>query len=284
MARHLNKLEYACSYCQQRYNTNTDLRLHVRVVHLAVKKYACETCGMTFRKKATRDEHAAMHSDVYAFECSQCDKKFKRKLLLSNHVNYVHERIRSACPHCDKDFRTSYILNNHIETVHGIKTRFVCDICVVTYSTQEQLDSHRARHDNPKELECPTCLILFPSNDQLGDHLCITYRDDYVCCGRDLHYHTFYNRHMLLTHGVTTNARVKPIPGQLMARMRAQRKRIETCPKCKKTFATRTLKRQHMEICKGAEEPPHEEPTDDRGGEDGGDDRDVDLEMNFKVE
>ncbi|EAT34140.1 AAEL013594-PA [Aedes aegypti] len=253
-ARHLNKQEHICSYCQRGHNTITDLRKHIQVYHLGVANYLCDTCGLAFRKKATRDEHQLGHSDVYAFACKMCDKKFKKKPQLQKHINIIHEKVRIPCPYCEKHFPTQYLLNSHIECAHNIQTRFTCDVCVATYRSQETLDNHRARHDNPHDLECARCLILFPSQEQLGDHLCITYRDDYVCCGRDLRYHGMYNRHMQLEHGITTNARVKPVPGALMAKMIAQRKRIETCPKCKQTFATRTLKKQHVETCMGSAE------------------------------
>nr|XP_029732457.1 zinc finger protein 184-like [Aedes albopictus] len=263
MARHQGKQEHICSYCQRGHNTDTDLRKHIQIMHLRVANYLCDTCGVAFRKKANRDEHQLGHSDVYGFPCQQCDKKFKKKPQLTKHINLVHEKVRVPCPHCNHEFQTFYLLSNHIELVHGIQTLFVCDICVSTFRSQDALDSHRARHDNPHELECARCLILFKTRELLDDHLCISYRDDYICCGKDLRYHAMYNRHMLMKHDTKTNVRVKPIPGQLVAKMRAQRKRIERCPKCEQTFATRALKKQHMETCSMGGE---ERIDDDDGG------------------
>lgn len=57
-----------------------------------------------------------------------------------------------------------------------VQTRFVCDVCVQAFDSQEKLDSHKARHASPKELECATCLVVFPSADRFDGHLCITYR------------------------------------------------------------------------------------------------------------
>lgn len=263
MERHSKTYEHACPYCEQRRSTKSDLRQHVRKVHFNLKNYSCEACGMVFHTKKTRDEHERTHSDTYGFPCAQCDKKFKRELALKNHVKIIHENYRVSCSHCNGEFSSTYKLNNHIECVHGIQTRFVCDICVFTLLSQEKLDLHRAQHDNPHELQCGTCLVVFPTLEEFAGHLCITYRDDYVCCGRDFRYHYMYNKHMMMKHGLKTNVRVKPVPGQLMGQMRALRKRIETCPKCEQVFATRTLKKQHVDNCTGVSDAAeHQEAID----------------------
>lgn len=191
----------------------------------------------------------ATHSNTYAYPCTLCDKKFNVKKYLKSHISTVHERNRLPCRYCSITYDRNYKLNNHIESAHGIQVRFVCDVCVTTYNSQDKLDVHMARHNQPHEMECGRCLTAFTSKNLLDSHPCITYRDDYICCDRDLRYHYIYNKHMLMKHGIKTNVRVKPTPGLLMGQMRAQRKRIETCPKCDQIFATRTLKKQHMEIC-----------------------------------
>ncbi|XP_062542649.1 zinc finger protein 626-like isoform X2 [Armigeres subalbatus] len=253
VARHQNKFEFVCTYCNRGHNTKNDLKVHIQKVHLREARFPCETCGMVFQRKFVLESHALTHSNVYKFPCTMCDKKFKENRKLKRHIVVVHEKVRIPCSHCELDFLCKYKLNNHIENFHGIQTRFVCDVCVLTFDCQDKLDSHRARHDDPKELECGRCLSAFTSEDVFTNHLCITYRDDYVCCGRDLRYHYMYNKHMLMKHGMTTNVRVKPIPGQLMGQLRAARKRIESCPKCDEIFATRTLRKQHIEICRVGE-------------------------------
>ncbi|XP_062542644.1 oocyte zinc finger protein XlCOF6-like [Armigeres subalbatus] len=249
MKRHQKKYEHACPYCDQKRNTKHDMSIHIRKTHLNAMDTACRFCGMTFRGKTALDEHERIHGDHFGFPCKQCDKKFKRWRALTKHVKTVHENFRVICEYCDSSFVSKYHLNNHIEKVHGIQTRFVCDICLVTCTSQEKLDVHRSLHENPHESQCGTCLAVFTSMELSADHLCITYKDDYVCCGKDFRYHLMYNKHMYIKHGIKTNVRVKLVPGQMMGQMIALRKRIETCPKCEQTFATRTLKKQHMEIC-----------------------------------
>lgn len=176
MARHQMKLEYECPYCQRRHNTKSDLRTHIRWRHLTKKVFPCEICGMSFHRKSIRDEHLLTHSTVYAVSCTICDKKFKAEKFMRKHISVVHEKVRMNCSYCTANYQSIYKLNNHIESAHGVQRRFVCDVCVQTFSSREKLDSHRARHDNPHELECATCLAVFNSKDQIGDHSCITYR------------------------------------------------------------------------------------------------------------
>ncbi|XP_038120998.1 zinc finger protein 708 [Culex quinquefasciatus] len=238
-----------CEYCQRTFKTKCDLRNHVKNIHLSDSVFKCETCGMEFRRKTILKSHEARHRDVYNFPCQQCDKKFKIKNLLQKHIATVHNEASLECEHCFKMFHRRALLMDHIETKHKIQMRFVCDVCVAIFYTQDDLVTHKARHENPKNLECGLCLIVFPAQEQMQDHLCITYRDDYTCCKRDWRQHQQYNRHMFLKHGVKINARVKPDPHLLQGQVRAKRKRVESCSKCEAVFATRTLKKQHQETC-----------------------------------
>uniref|UniRef100_A0A1Q3F363 Putative c2h2-type zn-finger protein n=1 Tax=Culex tarsalis TaxID=7177 RepID=A0A1Q3F363_CULTA len=242
-----------CEYCQQTFKLSTDLRNHIRNIHLSDRVFKCETCGLEFRRKTTLNVHESRHSDVYNFPCQQCDKKFKVKSLLKKHISTVHEEASLQCEHCFKMFHRRTILMDHIEKVHKIQMRFLCDVCVAMFNSQEKLASHRARHDNPKNLECGRCLIVFPTQEQVLDHMCITYREDYFCCGRDWRQHQHYNRHMFLKHDVKINARVKPDLSLLQGQIRAKRKRFESCSKCEAIFPTRTLKKQHQETCLAGE-------------------------------
>ncbi|XP_058461901.1 zinc finger protein 431-like [Malaya genurostris] len=249
--RHLNEKKYRCDYCGKGHNTSDDLRLHINIQHNAAYLFPCDVCGLEFKRKDILNSHQKIHSDAKDYQCDVCDKQFKKVCSLNRHRKTVHEKVRVACEHCDEMFPRRTKLRDHIEYVHGIRSRFNCDICLQLFDSQETLDVHKKRHENPKDLECGVCLALFASPEMMKKHLCISYRDDYICCGRDHRYHYPYNKHMLIKHGIKTNVRVKPVPGQLVGYLRAKRKRVETCSKCEAIFATRLLKRKHMEKCVG---------------------------------
>ncbi|KAL9700482.1 hypothetical protein quinque_003923 [Culex quinquefasciatus] len=240
---------FSCEYCQQVFKLKLDMQSHIKRVHLAETMFKCGTCGLEFKRKCTRDSHEICHSNVFNFPCQQCDKKFKLRSQLMKHIRRVHKNPFFHCEHCSKPFYTRDNMLNHIEHVHGIQMRFLCDICVASFESEEKLSIHKSRHENPKMFECARCLFVFGTQEQYFDHLCITYRDNYICCDRDFHDHQPYNRHVFLRHGLKVNVRVKPQPGVLLGTLRAQRKRFEICQNCDACFPTRIAKKQHQETC-----------------------------------
>ncbi|XP_053687087.1 zinc finger protein 43-like [Sabethes cyaneus] len=249
--RHQNLLQYGCSFCGKKHNTKQDLRLHINNRHNAAHFYSCETCGLQFKRKSVLNDHVLIHSNRRDYKCDKCDKAFVRPATLKLHRQTVHDKVRFTCELCDESYVRKLKLQDHMEYVHRIQCKFPCDVCLQIFRDQSSLDAHRARHDNPTDQECGVCLAGFPNDDEVKTHLCITYRDDYICCEKDFRYHYAYNKHMLLKHGIRTNVRVKPIPNVLLGEIRAKRKRIESCPKCETVFATRNQKKLHMEECTG---------------------------------
>ncbi|XP_039429813.1 zinc finger protein 3 homolog [Culex pipiens pallens] len=248
-ARHKNEEEFQCEYCKRLYNVKEDLNHHIKKIHLAREKFRCETCGLEFKHKITFDAHKLTHKDEFGFPCTQCDKKFKARRLMHAHKYRVHKAPSHICDECGKAFRSRFVLLDHIEIIHGIQMRFTCDVCVEVFDDKDQLSVHKSRHRSPSQMECGTCLLVFNSKDQMFNHLCITYRKDYICCGKDHGHHKTYNKHQLVKHGVRVNVRVKPKSKELAGKLRAKRKRLETCLKCEKVFPNRQAKQRHEDKC-----------------------------------
>uniref|UniRef100_A0A182J6E5 Uncharacterized protein n=1 Tax=Anopheles atroparvus TaxID=41427 RepID=A0A182J6E5_ANOAO len=76
-----------------------------------------------------------------------------------------------------------------------IQCYFYCNTCLEVFPTPERLTTHTARHKSPKPKECGQCLKSFPNKDYHRTHICISYRDDYVCCEKEWAGHVFYNQH-----------------------------------------------------------------------------------------
>lgn len=249
MARHRNEEEFQCVHCSRLYNVKKDLVYHIKQVHTARERFRCEECGLEYKYKSTLESHLLKHKEEFGFPCEKCDKKFKAKPLLNAHNYKIHSKQSYPCDECGKQFSNRFNLLDHIEVFHGIRMRFICDICVAVFDDRDQLDVHKSRHKSPTELECGTCLVVFNSKDQMFNHLCITYRNDYICCGKDHGHHRTYNRHMFVKHGTKVNVRVKPEPKALPGQIRAQKKRVETCSGCDQVFSTRLEKQRHVAKC-----------------------------------
>ncbi|XP_055606918.1 zinc finger protein 60-like [Uranotaenia lowii] len=251
MQRHEKAKKFSCEYCDYTTNTIMSLKSHISVHNKINWKYKCEICGSPFRSRAALKQHMNTHNGDPKFLCNVCGKNFTTRTQMRRHNAVVHEAKKIKCDHCEKTFDRRLTLRDHMEHVHGIQTRFICDICLQLFFSQEALDSHKIRHDFPKEHECPVCLQVYPTTQQMQEHLCISYRDNYICCNRDHRHHIMFNKHMFMEHGEVTNARVKPIPGALLGTIRAKRATIQRCMECNILFKSRSFKRKHL--AKGCE-------------------------------
>ncbi|XP_062542143.1 zinc finger protein 425-like [Armigeres subalbatus] len=249
MERHGETAKYACEYCDYTSLTRLAFKSHLLFHKSDNLKKKCEVCGLSFRTASRLTRHMEQHRNERKYSCPQCSARFNTKNTLRNHTTRVHLAIRHPCEHCEKTFDQKIALRDHTERVHHIQSTFICDICVATFDSQGKLNIHQMRHGNPKPLECSVCLSIYTTQDTFDDHLCITYREDYMCCNKDLRNHAQYNRHMLIKHGIKTNMRVKPIPGVLLGQLRGARKRLEQCRKCDIAFPSRALKLQHLIEC-----------------------------------
>uniref|UniRef100_A0A182N899 C2H2-type domain-containing protein n=1 Tax=Anopheles dirus TaxID=7168 RepID=A0A182N899_9DIPT len=275
--RHATVRQYKCDYCPLEYYTKAEMLLHVRRLHLKAFEVNCPQCALTFSTKQILAQHMKTHTNQRTHTCTICGFSFKAHTHLNRHMKERHQGVQYPCDHCDVSYRRKDKLRMHVEKTHNVSSRigvvftqantvvlfllyydyfktqiqtyFVCDICLQSYDADEKLKEHQAHHRQPKDLQCGICLGAYLTEDEFNQHLCITYRENYICCNRDFKYHFFYNKHMFLVHGEQTNVRVKPVDGMLLGQYRAKRKQAERCPKCEQEFPTRHQKKQHMETC-----------------------------------
>ncbi|XP_055534843.1 zinc finger protein 141-like [Wyeomyia smithii] len=266
MERHEDSRKYCCEYCDYASNTKLALKAHMSIHTKNGWNKRCDVCGVVFRTTSRLKRHMESHDNERKYACEQCPVRFNTTNALRNHYIRVHLAIRHACDYCEKTFDQKIALRDHIERIHHIQCTFICDICVITYDSKQKLDAHKSRHSNPKPMECSVCLTLHLNQDDFNKHLCITYRQDYQCCNKDLRNYIQYNKHMMVKHGLRTNARVKPIPGVLLGELRAARKRLEQCRKCDIAFPSRALKLQHMAVCSQQNQPQASADATTTGG------------------
>uniref|UniRef100_A0AAG5D9L3 C2H2-type domain-containing protein n=1 Tax=Anopheles atroparvus TaxID=41427 RepID=A0AAG5D9L3_ANOAO len=180
------------------------------------------------------------------FYCTMCTKKFKSSAGLEKHYT-VHGN-GFLCTLCGVTFQVIDLLKNHKEIVHNIQCYFYCNTCLEVFPTPERLTTHTARHKSPKPKECGQCLKSFPNKDYHRTHICISYRDDYVCCEKEWAGHVFYNQHVCKEHRVLVDARVKIPPGVLLSKLRPELGGMDFyCKFCDKRLDTRKDYHAHME-------------------------------------
>ncbi|XP_053688198.1 zinc finger protein 83-like [Sabethes cyaneus] len=253
LARHAGKPQFQCQYCSFPFYTKTEMRNHILSIHSTGKCCACTKCGAVFKNNKLLKQHLESHVEQRNFKCDTCDFAFKTVHHLRRHITTVHQEVRFHCERCEMSYGRKDKLRMHMERKHNVQSYFYCDICLRSFNSNSALEEHKGHHAEPKPLECGVCLIAFDDGPSFEQHLCISYREDYVCCGRDFKFHVHYNRHMLKEHGVQSNVRVKPKSGQLIGQMRASRRqRLTRCRKCAQTFQSIAERKKHSAECKNA--------------------------------
>uniref|UniRef100_A0A182SVQ4 C2H2-type domain-containing protein n=1 Tax=Anopheles maculatus TaxID=74869 RepID=A0A182SVQ4_9DIPT len=178
------------------------------------------------RKQKSPKVESAEEIALRKFPCPECPLSFKTGYHLKRHHATIHQDQRFPCTVCQTSYGRREKLRAHLELIHKIQSYYVCEICLVSYESDDLLQRHVYRHEHPKPLECGTCLTpnaRTSDGNYGGNHICITYQNSYECCGKDFGYHYYYNRHMLTVHNIKTNARVKLPKGTLLSQFRAMR-------------------------------------------------------------
>ncbi|XP_070195196.1 uncharacterized protein [Littorina saxatilis] len=122
---HLGIKRYGCDYCDQRFVCAPTLRRHVRRVHTKEKPYECHICKERFFERNLMLRHVSKHTGIASFMCEFCGKGFHTKFDLKKHVENHTETREFVCPNCGLDYKRSYHLKRHLEK--GCKKRFFRD-------------------------------------------------------------------------------------------------------------------------------------------------------------
>ncbi|XP_041972352.1 zinc finger protein interacting with ribonucleoprotein K-like [Aricia agestis] len=108
-----------CSQCPFKASRTIELIEHERI-HTGERPFACEKCGLTFRRRAIWRKHLVIHSEK-TVQCPQCNKKFFQRGEMLSHANSVHERVYMyMCTKCDATYAKSSTVRRHMIERHGI--------------------------------------------------------------------------------------------------------------------------------------------------------------------
>lgn len=112
---HLGIKRYACEYCDHRFVCAPTLRRHVRRQHTHEKPYECHLCGDRFYERNLMLRHVSKHTGIASFMCEFCGKGFHTKFDLKKHVENHTDSRDFVCPNCGLDYKRSYHLKRHLE-------------------------------------------------------------------------------------------------------------------------------------------------------------------------
>ena len=114
--------------------------------HSEERKYTCDECGESFRKKYDLVIHSYGHMADKHFACVECGKLFISKVDLAMHrLTHVTNSKPFVCSKCGVGFTTRAALVVHLR-VHVHEEQFICDVCGLTFRRMGKLVAHHATH------------------------------------------------------------------------------------------------------------------------------------------
>ena len=119
-----------CVTCHKMFMYESELKGHVKAVHLKIKDFVCDNCEKSFSSKSHLNAHLSTHLENN-FQCYMCGVKLARKMNLVNHMKSKHtenekpEKVEQSwpekifCHHCGKLFNHSRNLRLHEKRQHS---------------------------------------------------------------------------------------------------------------------------------------------------------------------
>ncbi|XP_055631146.1 histone-lysine N-methyltransferase MECOM-like [Toxorhynchites rutilus septentrionalis] len=158
---------YSCDRCPRKFKVLSRFTGHKRK-HDGLKPFDCKICGKDFENwNNLKTHHIQKHTEnKISLPCDHpgCDQVFatrqglKRHRLRTHDPNYViPEQTRFVCDTCGKTFSTNGILKKHKYSHAPDETPFVCTICSKKFCTSDKLRIHTMRHEGVKNHKCPFC-------------------------------------------------------------------------------------------------------------------------------
>ncbi|XP_064602846.1 zinc finger protein 3-like [Liolophura sinensis] len=170
MLQHKGLRPHKCSQCDKTYLTANHLKQHVQVVHANTRNYSCSTCGKKFGYLNSLKVHEKLHTSDRPYKCSECNKGFINLGALKSHAGRHVVGRHFKCDECGKFYKTEFLLNIHKRRHTAAVSRFMCDICGLTFMFKSNLEMHAAVHSDVKKFQCSECGKAFKTYPTLYSH------------------------------------------------------------------------------------------------------------------
>ena len=180
----ISRKVFSCSICQKRYTRRSGLKSHIKHAHEgAEKRYKCLYCEKSFRNLSNKNRHQrVVHMGLKEYDCDICGLPFSFKWLVECHKKEHHGVGEKKRCRCGRSFSYSSNLYAHqriCTTVNPAKGKeFECDKCGKKYKTEENLKKHtKYDHDSNQEFVCELCGDIFTRPWSLTRHKSRKHKD-----------------------------------------------------------------------------------------------------------
>ena len=103
-----------CPECSRKFNQNSALRRHIKIVHIRELPHPCALCDKKFALAESLNKHMrAVHLKSRGFPCAYCDYAASRADMLKIHVRKIHTKEWSyVCQQCEEAGKNYLIVHS----------------------------------------------------------------------------------------------------------------------------------------------------------------------------
>ena len=163
------ELRFKCAVCALVCKSSYRLMDHYNEVHVGLRPFICDGCGMSFSRKSNMTKHQRKgackgldnsHDSELGgrvlpeidsiFECKKCDKVFKYKQSYQQHMDRVHLGKKDhQCDECGQLFTQIHHLRRHRVKVHNQGEEIMphaCSICENRFVSMAAWRTHMRKY------------------------------------------------------------------------------------------------------------------------------------------
>ena len=150
----VNKIgnKFMCKTCSSTFRNVADLKSHIKIIHLKLKRFRCKMCSYASYYKRSIRSHFRKHSSKYQSTNQEPSKTIvdDSRDLEKKKLNSQRRNSKPQCHICKRTFHALYYVRSHIRAVHLKLKPNKCSSCSHRTYSKGDLLKHMRVHEKSK--------------------------------------------------------------------------------------------------------------------------------------